>query len=82
MITDEAHYFEVDWAAATFIGENDGFFTFYIDGDLKYTISGIDNDTHQAEHVLLGPWYGIDPGSSGTIFFDAFESHREDYIGP
>jgi hypothetical protein len=35
MITDEAHYFEVDWTAATFISENDGFFTFYIDGDLK-----------------------------------------------
>jgi hypothetical protein len=30
----------------------------------------------------LGAVAGIDSGTRGTIFFDAFESRRQSYIGP
>jgi hypothetical protein len=30
----------------------------------------------------MGVMGGIDPGTSGTAFFDAFESRRQSYIGP
>ena len=72
----------IDWAAATLDVANDGYLSLYIDGVLKRTRSNIDNDTRRIDQAHLGPWAGIDSGTSGILYFDVFESHHQDYIGP
>ncbi len=81
-LTDTQHYLEIDWQAASAPGAYDGYLSLWIDGVLKYTRSAISNDTRRVESVRLGPWVGIDSGTRGTYFIDAFESHRQAYIGP
>ena len=39
-------------------------------------------DTWRIERARLGAVAGIDTGTRGTIYFDAFESRRQSYIGP
>ncbi len=48
---------------------------------MQEEITGIDNDTWQIDRVRLGAVSGIDSGTSGTYFFDAFESRQSTYIG-
>jgi hypothetical protein len=81
-ITDASHFIELDWLAATAAGANDGALTLWLDGALMQTLSGVDNDTRRIDQVRLGPLSGLDAGTSGTEFFDAFESRRTTYIGP
>ncbi|HQH70802.1 MAG TPA: Ig-like domain-containing protein, partial [bacterium] len=75
-ITDDRHAVEIEWAAATGAGTNNGFGIFWIDGSAKFLIRGIDNDTRRTASVYLGPSQGLDAGTSGTLYFDAFESAR------
>jgi hypothetical protein len=52
---------------------------------LKETISGVDNDNlsiQAIDEVSLGAVAGVDSTTSGTTYFDAFESRRSSYIGP
>jgi hypothetical protein len=52
---------------------------------LQETISGVDNDnlsTQAIDDARLGAVNGIDATTSGTTYFDAFESRRSSYIGP
>ena len=81
-LTDNQHYVEIDWQAASAPEVNDGYLSLWIDGVLKQTRSGINNDTRRVESVHLGPWLGIDSGTRGTYYIDAFESHRQTPIGP
>ena len=81
-ISDEPHLVELDWQAATSAGANDGRLDTWIDETLHSTISGVDNDTRRIDVVRLGPIAGIDDGTRGTLYFDAFESRRQTYIGP
>jgi hypothetical protein len=81
-ISDSPHSFEVEWSAATAPGGNDGFLNFWVDGVPQGSLSGIDNDTHRMERVRIGLTYIINTGTSGTEYFDAFESRRQTYIGP
>jgi PKD repeat protein len=81
-ITNATHYIEIDWQAATAAGANNGYITLWIDGVQKYTSPGIDNDARRVEEVRLGAVAGIDAGTRGTYYFDAFESRRQNYIGP
>ena len=81
-ISDDPHSIEIDWSAATGVGANDGSFTMWIDGAVVATLTGLDNDTLRIEQARLGPYVGIDPGTSGTEYFDAFVSRRQTYIGP
>ncbi len=41
-----------------------------------------DNDTRRIDRVRLGAVAGIDTGTRGTYYFDAFESRRQTAIGP
>lgn len=75
-ITDDLHTLEMEWAAATVPGATNGFGILWIDGTAKALLQGIDNDTRRTESVYLGPSLGLDPGTSGTLYFDAFESAR------
>jgi hypothetical protein len=81
-LSDIPHSIELDWRAATAPGANDGGLTLWIDGVERQALTGIDNDTRRIDRVLLGALAGIDTGTRGTYFFDAFESRRQTYIGP
>ncbi len=80
-LTDASHYLEIDWQAASAPEANDGYLSLWIDGVLKQTRSGIDNDTRRVDYVRLGPWIGIDSGTRGAYYIDAFESHRQSPVG-
>jgi parallel beta-helix repeat protein len=81
-LSDAPHAIELDWRAATGAGVNDGGLTFWIDGAQQADLTGVDNDTRRIERVLLGALASLDSGTSGTYFFDAFDSRRQSYIGP
>jgi len=80
-ISDAPHSIEIDWRAAS-SGANNGGITLWIDGVQQADLSNVDNDTRRVDRVRLGAVTGIDGGTRGTIFFDAFESRRQTYIGP
>jgi hypothetical protein len=80
-ITNAQHALEFDWRASSAAGANDGQLTFWIDGSQKASLTAIDNDTRRVDAVQLGGVSGIDSGTRGTYFFDAFESHRRTPIG-
>lgn len=81
-ISDAPHVVELDWRAATAAGANNGGLTFWIDGAQVANLAGVDNDTRRIDQVRLGPVAGVDSGTRGTYYFDAFESRRSTYIGP
>lgn len=81
-ISDAPHFLEVDWQAATAPGANNGSLTFWIDGVQRPSLTGLDNDTRRIDIARLGPIGGIDTGTRGAYYFDAFESRRRSYIGP
>jgi hypothetical protein len=58
-------------------GRPDGF-----DGTQQADVTGIDNDTWRVDRSRLGALSSLDAGTSGTYYFDAFESCRSNYIGP
>ena len=81
-ISDAPHPIEVDWRASTAAGANNGGLTLWIDGVQQANLTGVDNDTRRIDSVRLGAVAGIDTGTRGTYYFDAFESRRQTYIGP
>ena len=81
-IGDEAHFIELDWRAASAADANDGGLVIWIDGVRKANLAGLDSDAQRIDRVRLGSVTGIDDGTRGTYYFDAFESRRFTYIGP
>jgi hypothetical protein len=81
-ISDAPHFIELDWRAATAAGANNGGLTLWVDGAQRANMSGVDNDTRRIDRARLGAVAGIDNGTRGGYFFDAFESRRQTYIGP
>ena len=81
-ISDAPHAIEMDWRAATAVGANNGGLTLWIDGIQQANLMGIDNDTWRIDRARLGALAGMDAGTSGTYYFDDFESRRQSYIGP
>jgi hypothetical protein len=81
-ISDASHSIELDWRASTAPGANNGGLTLWIDGVQQADLTGVDNDTRRVDRARLGALSGIDAGTRGTYFFDAFESRRQTYIGP
>jgi hypothetical protein len=79
-ISDAPHSLEIDWLADT--GGSNGALTVWIDGAQITTLPGIANSNYRIDSVQLGAPNGIDAGTNGTNFFDAFVSHRQTYIGP
>ena len=80
-ISDAPHPIELDWQASTAPGANNGSLTLWIDGLQKANLTGVDNDTRRVDDVRLGAVAGIDTGTRGTYYFDAFESRRVTFIG-
>jgi len=81
-INDASHYLELDWRAATAAGANNGGLTFWIDGVQTGIVSGVDNDRRRIDLVNLGVLAGIETATRGILYFDAFESRRQSYVGP
>jgi hypothetical protein len=81
-ISDAPHSIEFDWQASTAFGANNGTLAFWIDGAQLSTLTGIDNDTRRIDTIRLGAVTGLDAGTIGTVYFDVFESRRQNYIGP
>ena len=81
-ISDAPHTVELDWRAATGAGANNGGLTLWIDGVQQQDLTGVDNDTRRMDRARLGALAGIDAGTRGTYYFDAFESRRQNFIGP
>jgi hypothetical protein len=81
-IGDAPHVLELDWRASTAAGANNGGLTFWIDGVQRANLTGVDNDTRRIDRVQMGAVSGLDAATSGTYYFDAFESRRQTYIGP
>lgn len=79
---DQPHSIELDWQAASAAGANNGQATLWVDGVQVGSVTGVDNDTRRMEQASLGPVSGIDTGTQGTMYFDAFESRRQTPIGP
>ena len=81
-ISNSPHAIEIDWRAATSAGANNGGLTLWIDGTQKASLTGVDNDTRWIGRVSLGAVSGVDSNTRGTVYFDAFESRHQTYIGP
>jgi hypothetical protein len=81
-ISDALHSIELDWRASTGAGANNGGLTLWIDGSQKADLTSVDNDTWRIDRIRLGAIAGIDNGTRGTYYFDAFESRRQSYIAP
>ena len=81
-ISNAPHYIEIDWRAATGSGTNDGGLTLWVDGTQRANLTGINNNTRRIESVRFGAVAGIDSGTRGATYFDAFRSSRQSYIGP
>ena len=81
-ISDAPHFLELDWRASTAAGANNGGLTFWIDGVQQANLTGVDNDTRRIDRIRLGAVSGLDSGTSGIYYFDAFESRKQTYIGP
>ena len=80
-VTDGPHALELNWQAASAAGANNGGLTFWVDGVQQGSFTNIDNDTRRIDYAQLGAVGGVDNGTRGTIYFDAFESRRQSYIG-
>jgi aromatic ring-cleaving dioxygenase len=72
-----AHYIELDWQSAA-----SATIRFYVNGVLQQTLTGLNTSQFTIDSALLGPSGGLVAGSSGTPYFDHFESRHTTYIGP
>ncbi len=80
-ISDAPHFLELDWQAATAPGANNGMLNFWIDGVQRPSLINLDNESRRIDIARLGPIGGLDTGTRGSYYFDAFESRRRTYIG-
>lgn len=76
-ISDAPHVIEILWVRATAAGANDGTLTFWLDGVQVGSVTGIDSDGRTVDTAQFGAVEGIDTGTRGTLYFDAFESRRD-----
>jgi hypothetical protein len=76
VVSDAPHKIELDWRAASASGANDGRLTIWMDGVQQVSLTNINNNLRRIDRVRLGPVAGIDTGTRGTYYFDAFESYR------
>lgn len=81
-VGDIPHVVELDWNAATTIGASNGSLTLWIDSVQIANLTNIANGTRRIDSIQFGVVADIDVGTRGTVFFDAFDSRRQSYIGP
>lgn len=80
-VSDAPHCIEVDWKAATGVGQNDGFIKLYLDGVLVASDLTVDNDTEAVGNVNFGAM-AVNTDISGTFYLDDFASNDDgSFIG-
>lgn len=77
LISDATHYIEFDWKASSAPGANDGFGYTWIDGTLRLSTTGIDNDTFTVSTPKLGMCLGTTSAVNGTIYFDNWRANND-----
>ena len=80
LITDGWQSVEIEWQASSAPGANNGYIKLWVGDVLVASIENIDSDTQVVSEVNLGVM-DIPTGTSGTMYFDAFESHKGSHIG-
>ena len=70
VITDAYHHIHLIWKAATSGGADNGFVHLSVDGVLKTSITGIDNDQRDVDNAFFGVVSGLDSGTAGTFYMD------------
>ncbi len=80
-ITDDWHAIEIAWKKSG-AGLSNGYAKMFIDGAVQGEVNTIDNDGRTLSNVLLGAVGGLDATTSGTMYFDDFESRSNSIIGP
>ena len=63
----------VEWKASTGPGNDDGELRLSIDGDLKETISGVDNDGYDVDEFAIGALAEVDAGTTGDLYMDTIQ---------
>ena len=81
-LKEASQLIEIEYKASSAPGANDGYLKLWLNDTLVDTLSGMDNDTRLVNNASLGAVASLDAGTSGTIYFDAFESRRGSHIGP
>jgi hypothetical protein len=81
-ITDGPQTIEIGWRASASAEIPDGSLTMRINEVQSESRVGIRNDNQRIDFIRWGAVAGIDAGTLGSMYFDAFESRRETYIGP
>jgi RHS repeat-associated protein len=79
-IQDQWQSIEMEWKAASAVGANDGYLRLYVNDVLMDEAANLDTDTLGINDVTLGVG-DIPAGTSGTIYFDGFESRTGNFIG-
>ena len=80
-LSDGPHFIEIDWRRASAPGLTDGGFDLRIDGSIVGSLTGLANNTLGIDFVRLGV-LSAKSGAGGTMYFDEFDSHRLNLIGP
>jgi RHS repeat-associated protein len=80
LIADEWQAVEIEWKAASATGANDGYIKLYIGDELAASLNNIDNDTQFVTDIDLGV-IDTPTSTSGTMYFDEFESRTGSHIG-
>jgi hypothetical protein len=80
-ITDAPHSVEIDLVPASSGGAANGTLELWVDGVSKMILTGLANSLAPVDFVRLGA-LSVKTGASGTLYFDAFASRRQLYIGP
>jgi hypothetical protein len=75
-ISNAPHAIEVAWQAGS-----SGSLTLWIDGTQRAVLSGINNSNREIDRARMGAVDGVDSGTRGTYYFDAFESRHFSNIG-
>lgn len=76
-ITDGVHCIETDWKKSGGVGQDNGFFSLWIDGEFKETLADIDNDTMETKYLSLGSFDFVGTEIGGTIYLDDFVSNDD-----
>lgn len=69
-LPDQAVMIEIKWKPATFAGANDGMLELNMNGGAISQLTNLDNDTHNVTLINVGPTFGLDAGTNGTIYYD------------
>lgn len=76
-ISNASHSIEIAWQSGSSTSAS-----FYTDGVLRQTLTGLNTNANKLESVRLGPSVGTVAGASGAMYFDAYMSTRNTVVGP